>query len=265
MPTTNESYGYNRFDLSHKPAAHFIRLLASAAAKGGNLLMNIGPMGDGSIDVKDENILKGIGRWMDKNGESIYGTVATPAPLQSWGVTTYKKGKLYLHVFDYPADGKLYVGGIAGGIRRTYLLSDTTKSLNIIRAGKQDWKIQLPATAPDTTNTVVVLELNEGTRFDSIRYIAPNSRVARMLAFDAALNGKGFGFGDGKTNRYYVDGWKLPSQTISWTFRNDRDAIFDLSLKYIVGMSSGGTYKVMLDGKQLAEGCFNRLQKERIC
>lgn len=261
IPTTNESYGYNRFDLSHKPAAHFIRLLASAAAKGGNLLMNIGPMGDGSIDVKDENILKGIGRWMDKNGESIYGTVATPAPLQSWGVTTYKKGKLYLHVFDYPADGKLYVGGIAGGIRRTYLLSDTTKSLNIIRAGKQDWKIQLPATAPDTTNTVVVLELNEGTRFDSIRYIAPNSRVARMLAFDAALNGKGFGFGDGKTNRYYVDGWKLPSQTISWTFRNDRDAIFDLSLKYIVGMSSGGTYKVMLDGKQLAEGVLQPAAK----
>lgn len=261
IPTTNESYGYNRFDLSHKPAAHFIQLLASAAAKGGNLLMNIGPMGDGAIDVRDENILKGIGRWMHQNGESIYGTAATPAPLQSWGVTTYKKGKLYLHVFDYPTDGKLYVGGIATGITKAYLLSDKTKSLNIVRAGKEDWKVELPAKAPDTTNTVVVLEISEGARFDSIRYIAPNSRVTRMLAFDAALKGKGFGFGDGKTNRYYVDGWKLPSQTISWTFRNDDDAMFDLSLKYIVGMNSGGTYKVVLDGKQMAEGMLQPATK----
>lgn len=261
IPTTNESYGYNRFDLSHKPSGHFIRLLAGAAAKGGNLLMNIGPMGDGAIDEKDANILKGIGGWMYKNGESIYGTVATPAPLQSWGVTTYKKGKLYLHVFDYPADGKLYVGGINANITKAYLLADKSKTLNIVRAGKEDWKIELPATAPDAINTVVVLEINEGARFDSIRYVAPNSRVTRMLAFDAILNGKGFGFGDGKTNRYYVDGWKLPLQTISWTFRNDNDAMFDLSLKYIVGNNSGGTYKVILDGKQLVEDAVRPVTK----
>ena len=57
IPTTNESYGYSKFDQSHKTVTHFIRLLASAASRGGNLLMNIGPMGDGRFDQKDAKIL----------------------------------------------------------------------------------------------------------------------------------------------------------------------------------------------------------------
>ena len=58
IPTTNESYGYHKFDSSHKPVSHFIRLLASAASRGGNLLMNIGPKGDGAFDEKDMTILE---------------------------------------------------------------------------------------------------------------------------------------------------------------------------------------------------------------
>ena len=63
IPTTDESYGWNKFDTSHKPPSHFIQLLAKASARGGNILMNIGPMGDGRIDPKDVAILKGIGDW----------------------------------------------------------------------------------------------------------------------------------------------------------------------------------------------------------
>jgi hypothetical protein len=63
VPTTNESYGYNENDKSHKPASHFIQLLAKSAARGGNQLMNIGPMGDGRIDPADAAILEGIGKW----------------------------------------------------------------------------------------------------------------------------------------------------------------------------------------------------------
>src|SRR4051812_2236186 len=112
IPTTNESYGYHKFDSSHKPVSHFVQLLAKAASRGGNLLMNIGPKGDGAFDEKDVDILQGIGKWMDKNGESIYGSTASSLPLQNWGVSTRKGNKLYLHVFNWPADGKLYVGGL---------------------------------------------------------------------------------------------------------------------------------------------------------
>ena len=91
IPTTNESYGYSKYDSSHKPVSHFIQLIASAAARGGNLLMNIGPKGHGAFDQKDIAILNGIGNWMTKNGESIYGTTAGPLPYHSWGVSTQKK------------------------------------------------------------------------------------------------------------------------------------------------------------------------------
>ncbi|HVI46802.1 MAG TPA: alpha-L-fucosidase, partial [Chitinophaga sp.] len=110
IPTTNESYGYSRYDNSHKPVAFFIRLMAKAAARGGNLLMNIGPEGDGTIDPRDTIILHGIGAWMKQNGESIYGTTAGPLPLQPWGECTRKGNKLFLHVFHWRP--QLYVGGL---------------------------------------------------------------------------------------------------------------------------------------------------------
>ena len=252
IPTTNESYGYSKFDHSHKPVGHFIRLLASAAAKGGNLLMNVGPMGNGEIAPEDQSILKGIGSWMQQNGESIYGTHATPLPMQSWGVSTARPGKIYLHVFHYPADGKLYVGGVLSAYKKAYLLTNKMKSLPVSRANKKDLMIELPKEAPDTVNTVVVLELTTPGKFDTVRYLAPNIPLTRMLAFDATLTGKGFGFGDGKTNRYYVDGWKSTTQTIGWNFRIETDAGYRVVLKGIRDVHTGGTCNILLDGKLLA-------------
>ena len=76
IPTVNNSYGYNQFDHHYKTPEFFIRLIAKIAAKGGNTLLNIGPKGDGTIDENATRILKGIGRWMAVNGDSIHGTSA---------------------------------------------------------------------------------------------------------------------------------------------------------------------------------------------
>ncbi|HWJ92879.1 MAG TPA: alpha-L-fucosidase, partial [Flavisolibacter sp.] len=247
IPTTNESYGYSKFDSSHKPVAHFVRLIASAASRGGNLLMNIGPKGDGTFDARDVKILKGIGSWMDKNGESVYGTTASSLPLQSWGVSTLKGGKLYLHVFDWPSDGKLYVGGLRSNPRRVYLLANgmalTSKRLN-----EKDLLVQLPSKRIDTANAVVVIELNSALQTDPVRYISLNTPVTRLLAFDATQQGRGFGFGDGKTDRYYVEGWKSKEQALSWDFRTTTRADYDIKIKYLAAReSSGGVYAVALD------------------
>ena len=252
IPTTNESYGYSKYDNSHKPISHFIQLLANAASRGGNLLMNIGPKGDGSFDEKDQHILKGIGDWLQKNGESIYGTVASLLPLQNWGVSTMKGNKLYLHVFKYPADGKLYVGGLKTTIAKTYLLADPKKQLTATRLNEKDVLINLSAKSIDTINTVVVVELKEKLVTDPVRFVAPNIPVTRLLAFDAVLNGKGFGFGDGKANQYYVDGWKLPDQSVSWTIRLMKPAIYKVVIKYIAGETCAGEYALLLDGTDVA-------------
>ena len=253
IPTTNESYGYSKYDSSHKPAAFFIRLLANAASRGGNLLMNIGPEGDGSFDPRDTTILQGIGRWMQVNGESIYGTSASPLPLQNWGVSTLKGNKLYLHVFARPADGKLYVGGLKSTPAGAHFLSQPANNLPLERINDKDIVIQLPARLPDSVNTVIVLTLKNDLRTDSVRYVSSNSVATRLLAFDADLQGRGFGFGDGKAGRYYVEGWKDKTQYASWHFRTGSTAAFKVLVKYLAGEESGGSYRVEEDGQDLGE------------
>jgi len=248
IPTTNESYGYHKFDNSHKPVSHFIQLLASAASRGGNLLMNIGPKGDGAFDTKDLNILNGIGAWLQKNGESIYGSSASSLPLQSWGVSTVKGNKLYLHVFNWPADGKIYVGGLKSAVAKISLLTDSKKTFISTRLNASDVVIHLPFKAIDSINTVLLVELTNGLRTDSLRYVSTNIPVTRLLAFDAAQEGKGFGFGDGKTDRYYVEGWKSKDQALNWNFRTNATGDFKVLIKYLAPEeSSGGMYAVSFD------------------
>jgi alpha-L-fucosidase len=91
------------------------------------------------------------------NGEAIYGTSAGPFARLSWGVATRKGNKLYLHVFDWPADGKLRVPlkSRAGGAT---LLTEPSRKLSIAREPER-WVIRVPATAPDPIDSVVVLDL----------------------------------------------------------------------------------------------------------
>jgi alpha-L-fucosidase len=253
IPTTNESYGYSKFDDSHKPVGFFIQLVAKAASRGGNLLMNIGPMGNGAFDVRDVNILKGIGKWIDKNRESIYQTNASPLPLQSFGVTTMKKNLIYLHVFNWPADGKLLVGGIKSKINKAYFLTDKTqRALPREFLNATDIAVAVPRTAPDTSNTVIVLEMKGDIETDQTRFVADNIST-RLLAFDAQLNGKGFGFGDGKSNAYFVDGWKSKDQSISWTFRCFEPAQFRVVLKYVASPETEGVSRIKAGDKTFTE------------
>jgi alpha-L-fucosidase len=246
IPTTNESYGYHKYDSSHKSVDHFVKLLASAASRGGNLLMNIGPKGDGSFDKKDRDILAGIGSWIEKNGESIYSTKKTPLPLQSWGVSTWKDNKLYLHVFDRPADGKLYVGGLKTPVSRAWSLIQR-KNLSVTRLNDKDIVIDLSTVPAGALHIVIAVELLRRPETDSVRVVCDNIPVTRMLAFDARLQGKGFSFGDGKANRYFVENWKSAGQQLSWTFRTIGTGSYKIIAKYIApAETAGGTFSLQL-------------------
>lgn len=107
IPTTNESYGYSASDSNRKSIKHFVRLIESAVSKGGNILMNVGPTGNGKWDQRDVDILIGIGKWMKKNGQSIYGAGRSDLPIQSWGVVTAKHDTLFAHIHQWPNDGKI--------------------------------------------------------------------------------------------------------------------------------------------------------------
>jgi alpha-L-fucosidase len=252
IPTTNESYGYHQYDSSHKPTSHFIQLIASAASRGGNLLMNIGPKGNGIFDEKDLAILNGIGAWMKTNGESIYGTDAGPLPYHSWGVSTVKNNKLYLHVFNWPTDGKLFVSGSVQ-ISNGYLLADPMQKIKVNTLPGGDLLLDIPKNAPDKSNTVLVFDYTGKLYPDSTHFITTNTMKERFLAFDANQHGKGFSFGDGKTNRYYLDGWKTKNQSVSWQFRtmNNAPAKFKIVVRYLATQeTSGGSFVVAVDQLQ---------------
>lgn len=96
--TMNSSWGYCVKDQNYKSVTELIRLLVRAAGKGANLLMNIGPQPDGRLPEQAIDRLKGIGTWMNKYGETVYGTSKGCTENAEWGTTTRKGEKLYVHI-----------------------------------------------------------------------------------------------------------------------------------------------------------------------
>lgn len=247
IPTTNESYGYSKYDKSHKPASHFIRLVANSASRGGNLLLNIGPKGDGEFDTKDQQILDSVGKWMDVNAESIYKTTKTPLPFQNWGVSTRKGNLLYLQVFNWPKDGKLIVSGLKSDIKKAYLLSDAAKkSLAVKRTGWADVQLAIPTTAPDMVSTVVVLETSGNMVTDPVRVLDTKNYTNRLLAFDSDMKPGEFHFGDGKTGKYFIDRWNKKDKVVKWQFRLLAQAKYKAIIKYAADADNAGTYELSL-------------------
>jgi hypothetical protein len=253
IPTTNESYGWNRNDHSHKPPAHFIQLLAKATARGGNILMNIGPMGSGKMDPADLAILQGIGRWWQVNGESIRGTTRTPLPVQAWGESTRKGNRLYLHIFDWPQDGHLVLAGLKSNLKRAWLLADAKCSgLKAEHLNALDWRLDVPSAAPDPADSVVVVEGEEPFDCDSTRLLLPTVATNTLRVFDGERHGKTLHFGAGKTRDAFVDNWSKTNEFMAWPVRLDGPATFEVTVSYdAVEESSGNRYVLQIGPEQL--------------
>lgn len=164
--TMNGNWGFNKADKNFKSTKQMIQMLADIASKGGNFLLNIGPRADGTFPPESVERLKEIGAWMKVNGEAIHGTQASPFKTLAWGRCTQKTVKgdttLYLHVFDWPKDGKLVVPGLLSEPRKASLLrSGDSQPLDV---GRKDDAVvvSLPAKAPNEMDSVVVLELKGG-------------------------------------------------------------------------------------------------------
>ena len=96
--TMNNSWGFNIKDDNYKPVNTLIHYLVNAAGRNANFLLNVGPQPNGIIQEEFRDTLQQIGKWMNKFGESIYGTRGNIMPPQDWGVVTSKENKIFVHI-----------------------------------------------------------------------------------------------------------------------------------------------------------------------
>jgi alpha-L-fucosidase len=152
--TINGTWGYNKNDTRYKSTTELIRALIDAASKGGNFLLNVGPTPAGTIQPEFEERLRGIGKWLAVNGESIYGSTYGPVQTIPFGRMTAKGKALYLHVFDMPKDD-IVVEGLGARIASVKTL-DGGRPVKFVQTGNR-LVIPVAGLAADPHATVLAL------------------------------------------------------------------------------------------------------------
>jgi len=160
--TMNGHWGWNKADKNWKKAEKMIYQLSEVAAKGGNLLLNVGPMADGTFPDAASKRLRIMGKWMNYYGESIYGTTASPFKKMSWGQCTQKRmgqlTRLYLHIWNWPQSGLLELPGLYNQVDKAFYLAEPDWIIAVKRDGA-NLKLHLPKAVYDPICSVVVLDI----------------------------------------------------------------------------------------------------------
>ena len=163
--TINDSWGYQGRDTNHKSVRQLVRMFAETIGMGGNMLLDVGPHEDGTLQLEQVTRLEELGDWIRKNSEAIYGTVAgLPAGL-FYGASTMNKSRdvIYLFFFDKPFD-QIAVKGLLTAPSRITVLGANTELTHKTIGGLGDtpgilW-IDIPEAAVDANATVVKLEFD---------------------------------------------------------------------------------------------------------
>ncbi len=155
--TIGQSWAYNPLETSWKTPGTLLRNLVEVAGRGGNYLLNVGPTDCGKFPPQAVERLQQVGRWMKTYGKAIYGTSYTPLQGQPWGQVTRKGDRLYLHVYNWPEEGKLVVEPFPGKALAAELVGG--EHLAFSQDGPQ-LAIDLPAQALDPHVSVLEVTID---------------------------------------------------------------------------------------------------------
>ena len=170
--TFSGSWGYYRDEYTWKDTKQLLVLLIESVSKGGNLLLNVGPTGRGTIDHRAEKALQNMGKWMKFNSRSIYGCTQAPemfdAPDQTLLTFNPELNRLYVHLLDYPLKN-FTLPGFKGKVKYAQFLHDASE-LKITEPyghwierglGENDINLALPVNKPNLEIPVIELFLED--------------------------------------------------------------------------------------------------------
>lgn len=176
--TINESWGYNPADTHFKTARQLIHALCEVAGKGGNLLLNISPMGDGTIQPELVQRLAVLETWMAKHSESILETQPGLEPWQFYGTSTRKENRVYLHLLLKPYDTFTVRGVPIKRVKSVQVLANATELNYTKRCAIMDTlfnpdplgelTITVPESALDPYATVITIDFTPANTDEAI-------------------------------------------------------------------------------------------------
>jgi alpha-L-fucosidase len=160
-------YSYN--------AQRILRMLSTCAGGGGNLLLNIGPLPDGSVPPEAVEPLTTVGKWLAKNGRAAYGKVDRFR--EGWGVgsgvcsMSKKKNTVYLWNWIWPRDGELIVGGFTTKLVSAKLLAGGA-ALEFTQEKYRVILKNLPKDPQDKIAGVAVIALEFAGEIETVHFAA---------------------------------------------------------------------------------------------
>lgn len=238
--TMNGTWGYSRNNQNWRTPRELIRNMADIVSKGGNYLLNVGPMGDGTVPARSVELMHSIGQWMRVNGESIYGTRANSIGRVSWGRITTRPGRSYLHVFNWPAGGRLHVplAPAAGTSPRAWFLADSSRRELPVETSERGIDIDISnKTFKDDDNTVIVLEA-EGRSLAGLGTFPGKDGAFQLVAGDAALKGDRLALS--LSEEPYINTW-MGADSAEWTINVPAEGKYKLVLNYACTDQSAGS------------------------
>jgi alpha-L-fucosidase len=250
--TLNDTWGFKKSDNDWKPTKTLLRNLIDCASKGGNYLLNVGPTAEGVIPQASVERLKQVGEWLRVNGGAIYGTTAGPFSHRlAWGRCTQKAGTedatLYLHVFDWPADGQLLLPGLINSARSASLLIAPQKFLKT-KHRDDGLLIMLPKSAPDAISSTIVLRLEGAAEVQPAMISQQPDGAITLPAGDARLHGGTLQYESGG-QRDTIGYWTVPNDWVDWEFKVTKPGKFKISAE--IAALASGSFEVSAGGKTL--------------